>query len=83
MNPSLEIGAIVSVAVHVKPSSLIDVVGQINMLYGVEVHQSSPDGKIIVTIEELPGEKLMVERLTQIHAITGVISATLIYTHQE
>ena len=78
-----EIGAISGVIVRAWPHCLQDVSRRLDNLPGVEVHVSDPSGKLIVTVEELPGEKLMVDRLTEINAVAGVLSAALIYAHQE
>lgn len=78
-----EIGAISGVIVRAWPHCLQDVSQRLVSLPGVEVHASDPTGKLVVTVEELPGQKLMVDRLTEINAVEGVLSAALIYAHQE
>ncbi|USE34308.1 chaperone NapD [Endozoicomonas sp. SCSIO W0465] len=83
MTQSAEICAISGVVVRALPGQLTDVTRQLEALPGVEVHACDPRGKLVVTVEELPGEKLMVDRLTEINAVAGVLSAALIYAHQE
>ncbi len=83
MTQPAEICAISGVVVRALPEQLTDVTRQLEALPGVEVHACDPQGKLVVTVEELPGEKLMVDRLTEINAVAGVLSAALIYAHQE
>ncbi|WP_067517125.1 chaperone NapD [Endozoicomonas ascidiicola] len=83
MTKTIEICAISGVVVHAHPNNCPAVTTALNSLPGVEVHFCDPHGKLVVTVEELPGEKLMVDRLTEINAVEGVLSAALIYAHQE
>lgn len=49
---------------------------------GVEVHGGEA-GKLVVTVEELPGEKKLIDRVTEINNTSGVLSASLIYTETD
>jgi nitrate reductase NapD len=51
-------------------------------LPGTEIHQSAPDGRIVVTVEDVPG-KWAGNTLTDINNIEGVLSAALVYHHRE
>ncbi len=83
MTQPANICAISGVVVRALPENTSNVAQQLESLPGVEVHVCDPVGKLVVTVEELPGEKLMVDRLTEINAVAGVLSAALIYAHQE
>ena len=54
---------------------------QLTDLPGVDVHAITPEGKLVVTIEELPGEKTMIKTIGAINNLDGVISTSLVYTH--
>ena len=77
------IGAICALVVCTRPEQLDAVAGRLGQLPDVEVHDRSPQGKLVVTVEERPGEKIMVDRISQISAAEGVLSCALVYTHQE
>ncbi|MFK0573640.1 chaperone NapD [Endozoicomonas sp.] len=83
MTQLTNICAISGVLVRALPENTTDVARQLESLPGVEVHVCDPAGKLVVTVEELPGEKLMVDRLTEINSVAGVLAAALIYAHQE
>ena len=78
-----QIGGISGLIVRTLPEQVEPVTQRLNALEGVEVHLSEPDGKLVVTVEELPGQKIMVDRITDISALAGVLSAALVYAHQE
>jgi len=71
---------ICGVLVHAVPSKLEDVRQTLSTLDGVEVHQVTEGGRIIVTLEDTP-ESLAVDQLASVHRIQGVVAAALVY-HQ-
>lgn len=71
---------ICGVLVHAIPSRLEEVVIEMSALDGVEVHERAPDGRIVVTVEDVPGS-LALESLGRIHRLGGVVAAALVY-HQ-
>lgn len=73
---------IAGLAVHTLPTRLNDVESTINNFTGVEVHASDPIGKLVVTVEEPAGEKIMVDTITRINQVDGVIATALVYSHQ-
>ncbi len=75
--------AISGLVVCALPRNMDRVAQRLNEMSGVEVHDRSTEGKMVVTIEELPGQKMMVDRISEISAAEGVLSAALVYTHQE
>ena len=78
-----EIGGVSGLIIRTLPEDIHSVTNHLNGLEGVEVHLSEPDGKLVVTVEEMPGEKVMVDRITEISGAEGVLSAALVYAHQE
>jgi len=72
---------ITGVVVRAKPEQLEPIRAQLAQLRGVEVHALNPAGNLVVTIEELDGEKLALDTLSQINQIPGVLATTLVYHH--
>ncbi|KEQ17346.1 hypothetical protein GZ78_16205 [Endozoicomonas numazuensis] len=75
--------SISGLSVQTNPDRMIEVKHNLHKLSGVEVHIADPSGKMVVTVEEQPGERTMVDTMTQISQVAGVISTALVYTHQE
>ena len=69
---------IASLVVHVRPERLEKVREAIGALPGTEVAASDRRGKLVVTVEAGPGDRLG-ERLTELSVMPDVISATLVY----
>ena len=74
--------SIAGVLVHSKVERAASVEHDLLKLPGVEVH-GAEGGKLIVTIEEFPGDKILLTRISEINAIPGVLNASLIYTESE
>ena len=51
-------------------------------LDGVEVHQVSPEGRMVVTLEDT-SNSCAIDALRQIATLSGVIATSLIYHHFE
>ncbi len=71
------------VAVHVQPAQATSIAQRIASLEGVEVHLIGAQGQLVVTVEEPPGERCLVERIHQLNQLAGVISTSLIYSHSD
>ncbi len=69
---------IASLVIHVRPERFEEVREAIGALPGTEIAASDPRGKIVVTVEAGPGDRLG-ERLTELSVMPNVISATLVY----
>ena len=69
---------IASLVVHVRPERLDEVSQAIWALSGAEVAASDGCGKLVVTIEARPGDRLG-EKLTELSVMPNIISATLVY----
>lgn len=77
-----ELISIAGMLVHANPERLEAVQQHLTHLPGVEVHAVTPEGKLVVTVDESEtqtrGESLM-----RLHEIEGVLSASMIYHHFE
>ena len=71
-----------SLLVTAKPKSVETVNASINAMSIAEVAHSDHLGKIIVTLETLD-ESAIVQALTDIQLLRGVVSAALVYHHSE
>ena len=70
------------VLVQSRPDRIAAVTDQLNGLCGVEVHQASDDGRLIVTVEDTDA-KASGDTMVQISLMPGVIAASLVYHHFE
>lgn len=84
MNPavSYEPINICGVLVHASPSKLDIVKANLLAFDGVEIHELTNDGRLIITID-LPERHLMADTINQIHSVEGVLSAAMVYQHSE
>ncbi|GAA0842925.1 hypothetical protein GCM10009080_38080 [Cupriavidus pauculus] len=68
--------------VFAHPASLERVRNAIDSMTGTEIHAVSGAGKLVVTVEA-PTSQAIVAQLMCLHQLEGVISATLVYQHNE
>ncbi|MBU65955.1 MAG: glutamate synthase [Cupriavidus sp.] len=73
---------IAGIMVFAHPASLERVRNAIDSMTGTEIHAVSGAGKLVVTIEA-PTSQAIVAQLMCLHQLEGVISATLVYQHNE
>lgn len=73
---------IAGVLVHSRPELAESVGRALDALPGVEVHRRSPDGRLVVTIEDRD-EQSAGDSLLAMHRLDGVLSAALVYHHFE
>ncbi|SLN12648.1 assembly protein for periplasmic nitrate reductase [Roseovarius albus] len=71
-----------SLLVTAKPELIPNVVSDISNMPIAEAAHSDAVGKIIVTLET-PDESAIVQALTDIQLLDGVVSAGLVYHHAE
>jgi len=71
---------ICGVLVHARPALQREVGVALNALPGAEVHQTSDDGRMVVTVEDVDGVWAG-DTMVKINNIEGVLSAALVY-HQ-
>ncbi|ARS48270.1 chaperone NapD [Ectopseudomonas hydrolytica] len=67
-----------SLLVHVRPELLAAVKANLRQLEGLELHQESPQGKLVVVLET-EHERHILARIEQINALPGVLNAALVY----
>lgn len=75
MDESLHIA---SLLVHARPELFAAVKANLRLLPGLELHQESPVGKLVVVIEA-NNEQQILQRIDQINNIPGVLNAALVY----
>ncbi|MDH5409929.1 MAG: chaperone NapD [Alphaproteobacteria bacterium] len=73
---------ICGVLVHALPKRGEDVAAAIAGLDGAELHQTIPDGRMIVTVEDTE-ENSAGDTVLALHRIPGVLSAALVYHNFE
>jgi nitrate reductase NapD len=73
---------IAGVVVHADPARLGDVRAAIDLMAGAEIHAVSDAGKMVVTLEA-PSSRAIAAHLTCLHQLDGVLSAALVYQHNE
>ena len=71
---------IAGVLVHARPDKADQVAARLDALPGVEVHQRSDDGRLVITVEDID-ETTAGERLLEIQLFEGLLSASLVYHH--
>jgi nitrate reductase NapD len=75
---SSDFGNICGVLVHAKPGSMESVQRDLALVPGVEIHQSTGDGRLVVTVEDTP-DSWAAETIKNFTEIKGVLSAALVY----
>lgn len=73
---------IAGIVVHAIPASVARVRAAIDAITGAEVHAASDSGKLVVTVEA-PTSRAIAAHLTYLHQLEGVLSAALVYQHNE
>jgi nitrate reductase NapD len=69
---------IASLVVLARPELFEAVKANLRLLRGVELHQESPAGKLVVVLE-MDEEREISERISQINGLPGVLNAALVY----
>lgn len=69
---------IASLLVHARPELFETVKANLRLLPGLELHQESALGKLVVVIEA-PNEQQILLRIEQISSFPGVLNAALVY----
>jgi periplasmic nitrate reductase NapD len=71
---------ICGVLVHAHPESIDAVLASLKGREGIEVHQSTADGRIVVTLEDT-ATVCALDALSDLHRTPGVLAAALTYHH--
>lgn len=73
---------VASLVLRIRPQTRRDAEAALAALPGVECHDMSPDGKLIVTVESVPGAA-MSDVLIAIQREPWVLAATLAYEYSD
>ena len=71
-----------SFIVRCLPEKLQQVMAAVEALPGVEIHANDPCGKFVALLE-LDSEKVLVETITTIELMKGVVNTSMVYHHVE
>jgi len=71
-----------SAILHVAPLRLEEVCAALRDMPGIEIHAQSPEGKVVVTIEENHTNK-SADSYVALHAIKGVMSVAMVYQYSD
>ncbi|AKJ96616.1 glutamate synthase [Pseudomonas chlororaphis] len=75
MDEALHIASLVVLA---RPSLFEAVKANLCLLEGLEIHQQSAAGKLVVVLEAVDEDQIL-QRIQQINCLPGVLNAALIY----
>lgn len=67
---------------HAHPERAEALCEQLLQMPGIEVHAISPEGRMVVTLENT-GDNEMADSFARIQALPDVLSVSLIYQHSE
>ncbi len=82
MNNSIPDYSVCGVLVQTQPSLIQEVSGHLEQMDGVDVHASAAEGKLVVTVESDKDSTNIIDRLTALQQIPGILSASLVYSQQ-
>ena len=74
--------SIASLVLRIRPETRPQAEAALLAFPGVECHHMSDDGKLIVTVEDVPGAA-MSDTLIAVHRVPQVLAATLAYEHTD
>lgn len=66
--------------VHALPERLAGVSETLSAMPGIEIHATSPDGRLVVTAEDA-GEVRAIDAIGTMNDIQGIVSVALVYHH--
>ena len=69
--------------IHTRPEHSNAVAVTLAKMPGAEVHEITDNGRIVITIEQLPDAPRLSESLAAVHNVDGVLAASLVYEHSE
>lgn len=73
---------IAGVLVNSHPDHVDSVRRALSAMRGVEVHAATPEGRIVVTVDDDSPDRLA-DRFRSFHDLSGVLSAAVVYHHFE
>ena len=69
-----------SAIVHIVPARLDEACAALAGMPGVEIHARSPEGKVVVTLDE-DDTQAAADRYVALHGIPGVASVAMVYQY--
>ena len=73
---------IASLVLRIRPETRLEAEAALIAMPGVECHGMSPEGKLVVTVEDAEGSA-MSDTLIAIHRVPQVLATTLAYEHSD
>jgi len=73
---------ICGVLVHAHPDRVAEIASALGRMPGVDLHHRADGARLIVTVEDT-ASATAIDGLAAIHALPGVVAATLVYHHCE
>ena len=73
---------IAGLVIHVMPHALKHAECALAAAKDMQVHGIHPDGKLVVTLEG-PSANSIMDQISEIRLITGVLNVSLVYQHTE
>lgn len=73
---------IASLVVHVLPNALSEIEQALTTFEELQVHGTHPDGKLVVSLEG-PSANFIMDQISEIRLIHGVLNVSLVYQHTE
>jgi nitrate reductase NapD len=70
------------VLVHARREQTGAVRTRLERLAGVEVHADTPDGRLVITVEDTP-QRHCIDTISDIRDLEGVLGASLVYQHTD
>jgi nitrate reductase NapD len=70
------------VLVHAKPEKIDNVKEQLEAISGIEVHATTENGRLVVTIEQ-DNDRMIAETVVNFHNFDGVLSAAMVYQYSD
>ena len=71
-----------SAIVHIAPASLEEACAVLSGMPGVEIHARSPEGKVVVTLED-EDTNSAADKFVSLHGIAGVLSVAMVYQYSD
>ena len=71
-----------SFVVRCLPQNLQHIMDAVGALQGVEIHASDPCGKFVALLE-VDSDKALIETITSIELLKGVVNTSMVYHHVE
>jgi len=71
-----------SAIVHILPAHLDEASVVLSGMPGVEIHACSPEGKVVVTLED-EDTNSAADSYVALHGITGVLSVAMVYQYSD